>query len=87
MNGKAENIINESDIDVVFESVYTTITSNIQKSLGKSSGWIIDLVRGFNFNIWKYNPLAGGSYTKLPRSLDYPRKGLVKLSQTLISSK
>ena len=87
MNGKAENIINESDIDVVFESVYTTITSNIQKSLGKSSGWIIDLVRGFNFNISKYNPLAGGSYTKLPRSLDYPRKALLKLSQTLISSK
>ena len=87
MNSKAQKIIDESDINAVFGSVYTTIISNIQKSLGKSSGWIIDLVRGFNFNISKYNPLAVGSYTKLPKSLDYPRKALLKLSQTLISSK
>ena len=32
---KAEIIINESDIDGVFESIYTTVISNIQKSLGK----------------------------------------------------
>ena len=31
----AEIIINQSDIDDVFESIYTTIISNIQKSLGK----------------------------------------------------
>ena len=41
---KAEIIINESDIDDVFESIYSTIISSIQKSLGKSSGWIIDSV-------------------------------------------
>ena len=34
---KAEKIINESDIDDVFESVYTTIISNIQKFSGKGS--------------------------------------------------
>ena len=34
---KAEKIINESDIDDVFESVYTTIISNIQKFSGKDS--------------------------------------------------
>ena len=33
-NSKAETIINESDIDDVFESIYSTIISNIQKSLG-----------------------------------------------------
>ena len=32
---KAEIIINESDIDGVFESIYTTVISNIQKSLRK----------------------------------------------------
>ena len=32
---KTEIIINERDIDDVFESVYTTIILNIQKSLGK----------------------------------------------------
>ena len=40
-SSKAEIIINESDIDDVFKSIYTTIITNIQKSLGKGSGWII----------------------------------------------
>ena len=34
-NLKAEIIINESDIDDAFESVYTTIVSNMQEFLGK----------------------------------------------------
>ena len=34
---QAEIIINESDIDDVLESIYYTIKSNIQKSLGKGS--------------------------------------------------
>ena len=37
-NSKAEIIINESDTDDVFQSIYTTIKKNIQKSLGKGSG-------------------------------------------------
>ena len=37
-SSKAEIIINESDIDDVFQSIYTTITKNIQKSLRKGSG-------------------------------------------------
>ena len=43
-SSKAEIIINEIDIGYVFQSIYTTITTNIQKSLGKGSGWIIDSV-------------------------------------------
>ena len=39
---KVEIIINESDIDDVFQSIYTTIITNRQKSLGKDSGWIND---------------------------------------------
>ena len=34
-NSKENKTINESDIDDVFESMHTTIISNIQKSLGK----------------------------------------------------
>ena len=37
-------IINESDIDDVFESIYRTIISNVQKSPGQGSSWIIDSV-------------------------------------------
>ena len=45
---------------------YTTIITNIQKSLGKGSGWIIDSVNDHTITISKYNPLAGSSYIKLP---------------------
>ena len=33
-SSKAEVIINESEIDYVFKSIYTTIIKNIQDSLG-----------------------------------------------------
>ena len=69
----AEIIINESDIDNVFKSIYTIIITNIQKSLGKSSGWIIDSVIDHTISISKYNPLAESSYIKLPKELDHPR--------------
>ena len=76
-NSKAETIINESDIDDTFESVYTTITSNTQKYLEKGSGLIIYLVIDNIINISKYNSLAGSSYMKLPKELHHSRKGLV----------
>ena len=75
----AETITNESDIGDVFQSIYTTIITNIQKSLGKDSGWIIDSVIEHNISISKYNPLAGSSYIKLPKELDHPRKGLINI--------
>ena len=34
-SSKAEIIVNESDIDDMFQSIYTTIITNIQKYLGK----------------------------------------------------
>ena len=41
-SSKAE-IISESNMNDVFESIYSTIISNIHKFLEKFSGWIIDL--------------------------------------------
>ena len=38
---------------VTFESIYNTIISNIQKFLGKGSGWIIDSVIDHITNISK----------------------------------
>ena len=55
-NSNRDTIINESDIDDVFESTYTAIISNIWKSLGKSSGGIIDSVIDHNINILKNDP-------------------------------
>ena len=78
-SSKAEIIINESDIDDVFQSIYTTIIRNMQKSLGKSSYCIIDSVIDHTLSISKYNPLAGSSYTKLPKELDHQRNGLINI--------
>ena len=79
---KAEIIIIKSDIDDVFQAIYTTVISNIQKSLGKGSGWIIDSVIDHTISISKYNPLAGSSYIKLPRELDHTEKGLINVYNT-----
>ena len=61
-NTKAEIIINENDIDNFYKSIYATVTSNIQKSLGKDLSWIIDSVIDHNITISKYNPLDESSY-------------------------
>ena len=77
-HSRTETIINESDIDDVFESIYNTIISNIQKYLGKDSDWITESVMVYNINISRYNPLVGSSnYKKLSKELDHPRKGLI----------
>ena len=73
---KAETIINESDIDDVFESIYIKIIQNVQKFIGKGSGQIIDSVRDHTINISKCNPLGGSSYIMLPKELNHPIKDL-----------
>ena len=78
-NSKAEIFINESNIDDVFKSIYNAVILNIQKSLWKGSGWIIDSVIDHNINIWKYDALAGSSYIKLPKELNHLRKELINI--------
>ena len=63
----------------VFESIYSTIISNIQKSLGKGSGWIIYSVIDLTNSISKYNLLAGSSYMKLLKELNHPKKDLINI--------
>ena len=67
------------DNDDIFESIYTTVASTIQKNLGKGTGWIINSVIEHKINISKYNPLAGSTYIKLPKALDHPRKRLINI--------
>ena len=76
-HSKLTTMTNENDIDDVFESIYTTVTPNIQTFFGKRSGWIIASVITHNVNISKYNPLAGTSYIRLSKELDHPRKGMI----------
>ena len=72
-NSKVETIINENDIDDVFESIYTTVMTKTQKSRGKVFlliRWITDSVMGHNINISIYNPSTDSSNTKLPKELE-----------------
>ena len=78
-SSKAKIIINESDIDDVFQSIYTIIKKKIQKSLEKGLGWIIDSVINHTVRISKYNCSAESNYIKLPKQLDNPRKGLTNI--------
>ena len=80
-SSKAE-IINESEIDDVFQPIYTALITNIKKSLGKGSSWIIDSVISHTLSISKYNHLVGSSYIKLPKELEHPRKGLIHIQNT-----
>ena len=75
-NSKVEIIINETDIENLFKSIYTTIITNIENFFGKDSGWPIYSVIDWAISISKYNPLAGSSYIKLPKEED-PRKILI----------
>ena len=74
-NSKAETVINEKDIDDVFETIYILIISNIYNSLGKGPAGIIDSDIDHNINISKYNP----QNIKLPKELKLPKKGLINI--------
>ena len=78
-NSKADTIVNEGDINDVFESIYSTIILNIQKCLRQDSGWITDSVMDHNINIPKNNPLASEIYIKLLKELDHTRNGLIHI--------
>ena len=79
LSPKAETTINESDINNVFESIYNTITLNIQKYLVTVRGWVITSIVDHTINISKYKFLSGSSYIKLPKELDHPKKGLTNI--------
>ena len=63
----------------MFQSIYTTVITKHTKVFRKGSGWIVDSVIDHTISISKYNPLAESSYIKLPKELDHPRKGLIKI--------
>ena len=79
LNSKVETIINESDINDVFESIYSKITLNIQKPLGKGLGWTLGSVVDHNINMSKYSPLPGSSYIKLTKQLNHPKKHFINI--------
>ena len=43
------------------------------------SGWVIDDIKGIYINIYNYEPLLGGSYIPLSKTLNNSMKGLINL--------
>ena len=78
-SSKVEIVINESNIDDVFQSIYTTVIKNRQNYLQKDLSWIIDSVIDHTINISKYNPFTESSDINLPKELDHSRKGLINI--------
>lgn len=70
-NSKSDMLINGTDINDTFESVYGTIISKIQQSPEKGSNWVIDSMIDHNIDRLKCKPVNGGKY---PKRLDFPRK-------------
>ena len=57
-SSKVEIIINKSDTDDVFQSIYTTVITIIQKYLGSCSVWIVHWFIDHTVSISSYNTLA-----------------------------
>ena len=66
----------------MFKLIYNTIKPKIQKSLRKTSGWIIDSAIDHTISVSKYSTLAGSNFIKLPKELDHSRKGLIVFQNT-----
>ena len=61
MNSEREIIIDDSEIGNVFESIYNTIMTEIQKHQAGGLGWTIDSMIEQSNNISKYKILNGSS--------------------------
>ena len=77
LNSKAETIINESDIYDVFQSIYTKIISNIQKSLGKAQAGLT--IQSLTIILVFQSIILSKKHLKLPKELDHPRRGLINI--------
>ena len=77
-HSKAEAIVNQSDNDDVFESIYTKLYQTYKNIQEKVQAEL--LIQSYNIiYISKYNPLANSSYIKLLKELDHPRKRLINI--------
>ena len=74
MSSKAKTIINKSDTDDVFDSIYSTNISNTRNNIEKGAVWIIDWLVDNTINISKCNPLNSSTCIKLPKELHHPKK-------------
>ena len=78
LNSKVGTVINKSDIDNAFESIYNTILLNKHKSLGKGSGWMIDSGIYHTINISKYIPFSWWQLHQITKRIT-SKKGLIDI--------
>ena len=78
-NSKVETIIQDTDIDSIFESIYSTAVTKLRKYQAEGSGCTIDSVIEQNICVWKYKPLIASMYIKLSKELNHSRKRLVNV--------
>ena len=55
LNSKTETINHDTNIDSIFESIYSAIMTKMQKCQGEGSGWTIDSVENKKLTNLKSN--------------------------------
>ena len=78
-NSTATAILNELENPNFYDNAVEEILSRIAKWISKGSGWVIERILNFYFNVVSYKPLKGRSYFPLPEELRLSRKGLIYL--------
>ena len=81
-NSTTTTILNELEIRDFYDQAVEVILNRIARWISKGSGWIIERILNFYFNVVSYLPLKGRSYLPLPEELRNSRKGLVNLKNT-----
>ena len=78
-NSTTTIILNEFDIRDFYDKAVEEILNRIARWISKGSGWVIERILNFYFNVVSYVPLKGRSYFPLPEELRHSRKGLINL--------
>ena len=70
---KAQEIINENDIETVISEAGNELINRISEWISEGSGWVIKSVDKHEIDISKYKPLKGSSYLPLPEKIKKQR--------------
>ena len=78
-SSNAITILNINEISDAFNRAVEQILNKVAEWISEASGWIIELLRSYFINIFKYIPPRERSYIPLPKELQNSKKGLINL--------
>ena len=61
------------------DQCFNKIIFRLENWISHGSGWNVDNISIQHLNISSYRPLSGSTYSKLPKELSHPMKGLINI--------